>query len=227
MECDVYTKKVFKKFNTTDGIVNPGKWISKEWLVEYNEFTKDKNYYVKILELEENEDHFLITMEKLDIICPSGNLFHTNTDYDVNVKDLENLYRTILNILLDTINYKKPDYMFFPLYWIHDDFHLNNIVFLKDRTFKLIDPNAFQWKRGSPCTPTSLAALNNCLYMSMDYYYRLKHNELRDLFKNVDHFDLLADKLEVENLSVDTMKKYSDEILAENKFSDLYMGMKK
>ena len=60
--------------------------------------------------------------------------------------------------------------------------------------------------------------------MSMDYYYRLKHNELRDLFKNVDHFDLLADKLEVENLSVKTMKKYSDEILTENKFSDLYMG---
>ena len=224
MECEVYTKKVFKKFQCEDGLVRTEKWLSKEWLVDYNEFIKDKDYYVKILEFEEHEDHFFFTMEKLDITCPSGHLLHDPEDHNVNAEDLENLYRTILNILLDTINYKKPDYMFFPLYWIHDDFHLNNIVFLKDRTFKLIDPNAFQWKRGSPCTPTSLAALNNCLYMSMDYYYRLKHNELRDLFKNVDHFDLLADKLEVESLTVKTMKKYSDEILTENKFSDLYMG---
>ena len=52
-------------------------------------------------------------MEKLDIICRMKNLFHTNTDYDANVKDLENLYRTILNILLDTINYKKLIICFF------------------------------------------------------------------------------------------------------------------
>ena len=224
MECEVYTKKVFKKFQCEDGLVNPEKWLSKEWLVDYNEFIKDKDYYVKILEFEEHEDHFFFTMEKLNIICPSGHLLHDPEDHNVNAEDLENLYRTILNILLDTVNYKKPDYMFFPLYWLHDDFHLNNIVFLKDRTFKLIDPNAFQWKRGSPCTPSSLVALNRCLYMCMEYYYRLKHRELRDLFKNVDHFDLLADKLEIENLSVKTMKKYSDEILTENKFSDLYMG---
>lgn len=198
---------------------NDENWIDDKWLIDYNNFTKGKDYYVKIIKMENHSDYHLIYMENLEIVTLARHFMQEIDNYEVNLQDFENLYKVILNILLDITNFKKYQYMYLPLYWIHDDFHLDNIVLLKDRSFKLIDPNAFRWKRGTPCNDETISALNRCLYMFMDYYYRTRQTKLNDLFKNVDHNDLITQKFGGDN---DKQKMFKNEIIDEKCFSDSF-----
>ena len=215
-ECEVYTKKVLRKFNSDMGQVNYER-INDNWLNDYKQFTKDKEHYVKIYDIEYHNDYFLINMEKLDYISTAKQLIREWVELNLNYKDIENLYKIVLSTFTDSIDSRKDNHLFIPCYWVHDDFHLGNILFLKDRSFKIIDPNAFRWKRGAPCNERTMSALNECLFLCMEKYYNVKNKELKKLYKNVDKYSLLTDIYGVED---NNQKKFLDEILNEEYFLD-------
>ena len=180
MENDFYVKKIY---NSDEN------WLNNKWLDDYREFTKGKEYYVKIHNIEYHTDHFLIYMEKLDFYC---NMKVNNQHRYLNYIDIENLYKTILKILIDSINSRKDNNFLIPSYYVYDDFHLGNVLFLKDRSFKLIDPNAFIWKHGAPYNEKTMCVLNECLFLYMQAYYNIQNKELKKLHQKIDKYSLLT-----------------------------------
>tara|TARA_B100000508_G_scaffold139808_1_gene138955 strand:- start:1642 stop:2277 length:636 start_codon:yes stop_codon:yes gene_type:complete len=205
MESDFYVKKIYKYDEN---------WMNNEWLDDYREFTKGKDYYVKIYNIEYHNDHFLVHMENLDFYCSVKNLIRYRNEYHqlLNYNDIENLYKIILKTFTDSINSRKDNNFHIPYYYVHDDFHLGNILFLKDRSFKIIDPNAFIWKRGAPCNERTMSTLNECLFLCMQVYYNIQYKELKKLNQKIDKYSLL--KIESKEFS-DKQNQFLSEIFSD------------
>ena len=138
---------------------NDSKTHGDKWLNDYNKFTDGKDYYVKIYDVEFNDNYCVYDMEYVNHICP--------VDEYINIRKLplasiekRILYKTIINIINDILCFPKksmynsayfngPSNYKVNHYWRYKALHLGQILITNDRKYKLIDPDEFNWQAGN------------------------------------------------------------------------------
>ena len=114
--------------------------IDKYWLYAYNQLSKKKSMYVKVLDIIDEQTY---TMEYIpNIICTVEDLIKNSDNYHLLEKtEIINISSLLPSIFLETLNYSKslPD----DKYFIHTDPLLSNFVFTKSKKIVVIDPDSF------------------------------------------------------------------------------------
>jgi len=112
--------------------------LSQEFIDQYQKFSKDKDYYLKVFEIKNKQSY---TMEYLDIDCTAYEYVDHHANNQIEEKICNEIFKIFLQVQLDCIEFSKT--LGPGQHWIQKDLHLRNLVILKDKKVKLIDVDSF------------------------------------------------------------------------------------